>query len=63
MSREFGSFNDKNILNLSKNVLFEVSRNKNERYNIYCIAKVLIQPIYHDMIQSPNLITLRQKET
>ncbi len=53
ISWEFGNFNDQSIVNLSKNILFQVSYNYNEWFNMYRIAKVLIQPIYHDMIQSP----------
>ncbi len=52
---EFGDFNHQNTLNLSKNVSFEVSGNQNEWYNVYCIAKISIQLIYCDTIQSPNI--------
>ncbi len=49
---EVENFNDQNTHNLSKNESFEVSCNYNERYDMYHIAKVLIQLIYRDMIQS-----------
>ncbi len=42
ISQEFGYFNDQNILNLDKNVLFEESCNQNEWYDMYRIAKVSI---------------------
>ncbi len=59
ISWEFGNFTNQNTVNLSKNVSFEVSFNKNECYDMYHIAKVLIKLIYHDKIQSPNLNLLR----
>ncbi len=47
------NFNDENTLNLSKKVLFEVTCNQNE-YDMYHIAKVLIQLIYRSTIQNPS---------
>ncbi len=53
ISREIGYFDGQNILNLSKNRLKYCVMN--ESYNMYHIAKVSIQPIYQDTIQSPSM--------
>ncbi len=52
----FGYFKDQYILHSIKNVLFEVSCNYNKLYDMYRIAKVSIQLIYRDTIQSPSYI-------